>query len=279
MQPLSPTTRRLYLALFMFLFAAMLPAVIFYADGWRYKSNYGFVRTGGIYVSVPYPDATISLNGAVVGKSGFLERSFYTGNLAPSAYIVHVEREGYRSWDKLLVVEEQLVTDARAVLIPKEVLLIKILVATTSTQTNIATTSSSVSRATYNVYLDAFATSAVASSTVPVDEANGVGLFITKGTLTANWIQKNAFPPSQFCERPSICAAQISISKNALTSARFFHSGVVYATKDGEIYFAEVDARQTPLNILLFSGKGADIRIVDDLLLVKSGSNLYEISL
>ena len=112
MQPLSPTIRRLYLALFMFLFAALIPVVIFYADGWRYKSNYGFVRTGGIYISVSYPDANVYFNGAVIGTSGFLDHTFYIGDLAPSSYIVHVEKDGYLSWDKLLTVDEQLVTDA-----------------------------------------------------------------------------------------------------------------------------------------------------------------------
>jgi hypothetical protein len=62
MQPLSPRIRRLYLFTFIALFFAILPLIILYADGWRYKQGFGFVRTGGVYVAVPYPDADVKLD-------------------------------------------------------------------------------------------------------------------------------------------------------------------------------------------------------------------------
>ena len=277
MQPLSNRIRRLYLALFMFLFAALLPLVIFYADGWRYKSNYGFVRTGGIYVAVPYQDAKIFFNGAAYGTSGFLDHTFYVGDLAPSAYIVHVERDGYQSWDKLLVVQEQLVTDAKAVLIPKETPAVRLIVATSTPEG--ATTTRAITRATYTAYTAAFVAT-TASSSVPVDEANGVGLFIQKGKLVARWIQSNAFPPSQFCERPSVCADEIVLdNEHTVSRAFFFRGGVVYASKDGTVRFKEVDVRDAPVAALLFTVKNPDIRVISDALVVKSGTTFYEISL
>lgn len=280
MQPLSPLVRRLYLALFMFLFAALLPAVIFYADGWRYKSGFGLVRTGGIFVSVPYPDASISLNGQSVGRSGFLERSFYMGDLAPSAYIVHVESEGYRPWNRLIVVEEQLVSDARALLLPQEMPVLRLVAATSTATQTASTTIRIVPRATLTTYTALFAAAASASSTIPVDEQDGVGLFLERGSLVARWREENSFPPSHFCERPSVCVDTIVLENiTEVRAARFFRGGVVYATQSGEIHFLEVDVRRTPLHILLFSAPNPDIRIVDDALIVKSGTTFYEISL
>lgn len=276
MQPLSPLVRRIYLIAFIFLFCTIIPIAIFYADGWRYQSGYGFVRTGGIYVSVPYQDATISINGEVIGHSGFLEHSFYKGDLAPSAYIVHVDKEGYRSWDRLMVVEEQLVTDSRAVLIPDTITAQKIVMATSTFE--VGTTSRTLSRAAYEEYLAIFAATTTASTTVPIDESDGVGLFLSKGKLVARWIQKNAFPPSHFCERPSVCANEIVLVEAQVTAARFFRGGVVYVTKDGKITFLEIDVRESPVNAPLYTAKNSDIRIIEDALVIKSGAILYELS-
>lgn len=280
MKPLSETTRRLYLLAFVLLFLAILPVVIFYADGWRYKEGYGFVRTGGIFVSVPYPDAVVTMNGVEVGKSGFLARSFYISDLAPSAYIMHVEREGYLPWDRLLVVEEQLVTDSRALLIPEKVDALKLIVATSTLLVpQNSTTTRVVSQNTMDNYLEIFAATTTASTTIPVDEISSLGLFIEKGRLAVRWIQDTAYPPSQFCERPSSCEPEILLEKSGVVRAWFFRGGVVYAMTDGRVLFSEIDVRQTPVSKQLFSARGADIRIINDTLTVKAGNSIYQLTL
>lgn len=279
MQPLSPLVRRLYLALFMLLFAAMLPVVIFYADGWRYKPGFGFVRTGGIYIGVPYADADVSVNGEHIGRSGFLDRNFYLGDLAPAAYTVHVEREGYRPWTRQLTVEEQLVTDARALLLPIEITPVRLMIATSSASQS-TDTLRIVPRATLTEYAAIFSATTTASSTIPIDEQEGIGLFLDRGTLIARWIQENSFPPSQFCEKPSSCVDTIVLENNTrVLDAHFFRGGVVYATEAGEVHFVEADVRSAPIHMLFFSAPKPEIRIIDDALVVKSGTNYYEISL
>lgn len=279
MQPLSPTVRRLYLALFMFLFAALLPAVIFYADGWRYKNGYGFVRTGGIYVGVPYADADVSINGEYVGRSGFLDRSFYVGDLAPAGYTVQVVREGYRPWTRQLTVEEQLVTDARALLLPIEITPIRLMTATSSASQSTETLRI-VPRATLTAYAAIFAATTTASTTIPIEEEDGIGLFLERGTLIARWLQESSFPPSQFCERPSSCVDTIVLeSSTRVTDARFFRGGIVFATESGEVHFVEPDVRPSPIHMLFFATPSPQIRIIDDVLVVKSGTDYYEIAL
>jgi hypothetical protein len=273
MEPFPANRRRIYFALSVVLFLVLLPAVILYADGWRFKEGIGFVRTGGIYIAVPYPDATVSLNGETVGHSGFLQREFYFGDLAPSAYSVRVEGEGYRSWSRILVVEPKLVTDVRAVLLPEDIALSRLILSGSASSTKIVT------RTAYDSYLLAFATTtAVASSTLPLDEQDGIGLFLAKGDIIARWMRENN-PPSIFCGSPTLCESEMSIKRigGPATDARFYGGGVVYRTEEGGIYFAEIDVRPTAVAAQLYATDEADMRIVDDALIVKSGDILYEV--
>ncbi|MFZ2719446.1 MAG: hypothetical protein WAZ27_01100, partial [Minisyncoccia bacterium] len=192
MEPFPAYHRRIYFLIFVVLFLVLLPAVILYADGWRFKAGLGFVRTGGIYVEVPYADASLSLNGEYVGQSGFLQREFYIGDLAPGAYAMRVEGAGYRSWSRLLVVEPQLVTDSRAVLLPEDITLSRLVLSGTASSTKM------ISRSTYDSYIAAFATSTIASSTLPIDEQEDIGLFLSEGDLIARWM-RDGHPPSAFC--------------------------------------------------------------------------------
>src|SRR3989338_9042717 len=83
MQPMSKRRRRLYLYELMAVFVLCLPLVMFYANGYRFQNGTGFVRTGGVIISISKSDAVLSLNGAQVGTSGFLRHNFYIDNLSP----------------------------------------------------------------------------------------------------------------------------------------------------------------------------------------------------
>jgi len=273
MEPFPAYRRRIYFALSVILFLVLLPAVILYADGWRFKQGIGFVRTGGIYIAVPYPDATVTLNGETAGHSGFLQREFYFGDLAPSAYSVRVEGTGYRPWSRILVVEPQLVTDVRAVLLPEDITLSRLITSGSASSTKIVT------RAVYDAYAAAFiAPVTIASSTLPIDIEGGIGLFLTDGDLIARWMNENN-PPSIFCGSPSLCEREMSIKRigGPATDARFYASGVVYRTEEGGIYFAEIDVRPTAVSAQLYAAADADMRVVDEALIVKSGDVLYEV--
>lgn len=273
MEPFPAYRRRIYFALFVVLFLVLLPAIILYADGWRFKQGFGFVRTGGIYVSVPYADAVVTLNGEHIGRSGFLQREFYVGDLAPAAYSLRIEAPDRRTWSRLLVVEPQLVTDARAVLLPDDITLSRLIISGAATSTKV------VSRAAYDGYLAAFATSTrIASTTIPADEQDGVGLFLIEGDLIARWM-KDERHPSGFCGSPSLCEDEMSIKRigGDATDAYFYRGGVVYRTEEGGIYFAELDIRPTPVAAQLYAAPGADMRLLGDTLVIRSGEVLYEV--
>lgn len=272
MKPFSPLKRRLYFSGFTLLFFVVVPCALLFAGGWRYKANFGFVRTGGIFVSVPYSNATILLDGVPVGGSSFLNHGLYISDLAPSAYVVQVDQVGYRPWSKVLIVEPQLVTDAQAVLIPEEIQPVKLVVGTSASGTR------SISSAQYALLSAAFKGS-LASSTAKDIVRGSMTATIENGDVYVHWMQPDVREPSVFCGRPSYCRDTISIehTKQKTISVEFFGRGIVYSTQEGGVFFSEVDTRPTVSVASLFPRAGADARIVGGALIVKYSGEFYEV--
>ncbi len=274
MQPLSWRLRALYLVLFMLLFVALLPIVILYADGWRFSRSLGVYKTGGVYVSVPYGDVVLTLNGEFVGKTGLLQRSFYIDDLAPSTYVLRAGVDGYYPWERMVVVEPQLVTDARVLLLPVSFETERLVVSGNATGTQ------AISEALLAEYRTLFAATTPASSTVPVDTEENIGLFVRDGNLIARWLRADSPVPSMFCSRPSYCVPEIVLEGSGETalSGQFFEGGVLFRTKEGGLYFTEADVRPAPRSMLLYQKPNIDFRVVNGRLIVKDGASFYEIS-
>ncbi len=279
MQPLSKRRRRVYLYGLIAVFVLCLPAVMFYANGYRFQSGIGFVRTGSIIISISKGDALLSLNGAEVGTSGFLRHNFYVDNLAPGQYQVLVTREGDHPWHRTLVVEPELVTDAQAFLVPLEVTSVRLIDATKAASSTAATTTTP--HATYEKYRKAFLPSGATSTPlVALHKPTSEVMSLKSGNVSVLWTDADTLPPSRFCRGPSSCGVEIPIEsgKQNSTNAEFFGGGVVYTTKEGGVFLKEIDIRPEPLSVQLYPVRGADFRIVDGHLIVKDGSVLYEIT-
>lgn len=279
MQPLSKFKRRLYLYGLITVFIVCLPVVLLYANGYRFKSGAGFVRTGSVIITVAEGGAIVSLDGAEVGTSGFLRHNFYVDNLTPGKHQVLVLREGDREWHRTLIVEQELVTDAQAYLVPENIVpapLVDSAKAPTSTTTT--------PHATYESYRTAFLPpkKGAATSTPVVAIHNPVSevLSVDNGNVVVRWTDQKIAPPSRFCPSPSVCVALIGVENGAptATKAEFYNGGVVYSTKEGGIFLSEIDTRPEPLTVPLYPMRGAEFRIVDGHLIVKDGTALYEIT-
>ncbi len=270
MQPLSSLVRRIYFAIFLVLFLVCIPVAIFFASGYRFSSEFGIFRTGGIYLSVPYNDAVVHMNGEEVGRSGLLNRGFYIDSLSPDAYEIRVEREDALPWYRTLVVEPEVVTDARAVLIPEAIDVVPLtFVSTTSTSTR------SIPRAQYDAYLDAFEVE-LASTTVGRE---GETLFVEKGDVYVRLLDPSTIPPSRFCGRPSYCVRQIPVeeTRQKATGAFYIGDNVVYITEEGGVFFAEPDVRPTSVIAPIYARRGSDARLIDGRFIVKDDDELYEV--
>ncbi len=258
-------------------FFICLPVVMFYANGYRFKSGEGIVKTGSIIVSVSAADATVLLDGVEVGRSGFLRRNFYISNLTPGSYVIDVAREGDHAWRRTLVVEQEIVTDAQALLVSEEPEVVRLVDATKAASSTI-----SIPHATYTAYLAAFNPPKKATTTplVVAPKMENETVEVENGNVVARWNNEEIIPPSHFCIRPSSCTNEVSVERGAAqaTRAEFFDGGVVYTTKEGGVFLGEVDIRPAPLTVSIYAKRGADFRIVDGHLIIKDGTVLYEIT-
>lgn len=269
MQPLSRNKRRLYLYGLIALFFVCLPVALFFASGYSFRNGFGFIKTGGIFISVPYAGAIVSMNGEIVGTSGIVKRGFYIDKLMPSSYEILVTREGLRPWKKTLVVEGNLVSDAQALLISQEIIPVPLVFSAGASSTKL------IARLQYDLYLSAFDVPAATSTRGTFGES----VFIERGNVFVRLSEDGALPSSNFCGRPSYCVREIPIENRKQTSvaASFFGGGVVYATKEGGVFIAEADVRPTSVVVPIYPQQGALFRIIDGVLIVKDGKKLYEI--
>ncbi len=281
MQPMTKRRRRLYLYGLVAVFVLCLPIVMSYANGYRFKNGVGFVRTGSVIISVSKSDALLSLSGVEVGASGFLRHNFYIDNLAPGAYQVSVTREGDHPWHRTLIVEEELVTDAQAFLVPIAITSVKLVDASKVASSTIATSSEATPRITYEAYQKAFLPTS-ATSTLPSASHKPASeiVVLRNGDVLVQWTDAGVLPPSRFCRGPSLCGVEIPIEvgKQNSINAEFFGGGIVYTTKEGGIFLGEIDVRPEPVSVQLYPVRGADFRIIDGHLIVKDGNTLYEIT-
>ena len=275
--------RLIYLALSVTEFMLTVPVAVFYASGYRLE-DFALVETGGLYVAVSAPDASVSINGKEEGKTSLFVRSFYVDNLKEDWYGVQVSREGYYPWAKKLKVETSIVTDVFVFLVPQSLSIREIAIETD--EEDVSSTTRAVSRNEYNAFLKAFTATTTAASvkpaatSTPVATRAGVELFIEKGNLIARWSKEPRTVPSSFCAEPSSCVQEFFVEKGKETvkSAQFFLGGIVYATKEGGVFIAENDVRPVPLTVPVYSRPGADFRIINGEIIVKDGKTLYEIS-
>lgn len=266
MQPLSPRKRRIYVSLMVILFFLAAPLAIFYASGYRYDEGFGYVRTGGMYLSVPYDEATVFLNGDEIEHTSFLNKGFYVDNLAPSSYDIRVVREGSHAWNRTLVVEPQVVTKADVVLPQRRAQFARLIRGGIT-----SSTTRGVSGDTYDAYTAAFRRYATST------EEKGIAALVEGGNVYVRWTGAERRPPDNFCIVPSSCVSEIVVESGDewALSVSFFDGGIVYSTRESGVHFSEIDVRPTPTSVTLYSKPGAGARVVGDSLIVKDGTTLY----
>lgn len=112
--------RRIILVVCILVFLLLMPLILLYTTGWRWDRKLGLYKTGGLYISSPLTDSKIFINSNLEKETNILQGGIFLQSLKPGKYSILVDKEGYWPWQKNLFVKEQLVTEARAMLIPKE---------------------------------------------------------------------------------------------------------------------------------------------------------------
>lgn len=102
------------------------PVLILIASGYSFGevvslTKINFLRTGGVYISDIGSDSKVYIDGKDVGGTSFFDRSILVQSLLPKGHNLKVEREGYRSWEKRVVVFPKKVTEIHPVLISEKI--------------------------------------------------------------------------------------------------------------------------------------------------------------
>lgn len=112
--------RRIILIISILAFLVAVPLVLLYTSGYRLDSGFRLIKTGGLYVSSPVSGSQIFINNELKKETNILQSGLFLQNLKPGKYSVLIAKEGYWPWLKELEVKEQFVTEARALILPKE---------------------------------------------------------------------------------------------------------------------------------------------------------------
>lgn len=109
------------------LFFIISPAIILYTAGYRYDFNTHQVKqTGVLSVDVEPQDAVVTLNGIRIEKQIPIRLT----NRAPGTYTLKIERGGYKTWERDIVIESNNTTYIKGIILIKDALPIKILEST-----------------------------------------------------------------------------------------------------------------------------------------------------
>ncbi|KKS37923.1 MAG: hypothetical protein UU98_C0010G0026 [Parcubacteria group bacterium GW2011_GWD2_42_14] len=144
MKPLSRKIRSRVLWVLLALFVVLTPILIGYSQGYRLDDALGLIQTGGIYLHSDVANTSVFIDDEFLENNGaFLKNTLIQDLLPNRYYALRVERDGYQSWVKVLLVKPNLVTEARVLMLPTEFTWRQIWASTTLelTDTEVATTS------------------------------------------------------------------------------------------------------------------------------------------
>ena len=109
-------------------FIFLAPGLVFYSQGYRVHWNLiiqerkiKITQTGGLFVKAWPRQVEVYLDSEFKKRTDFFFGSTLIENLLPKRYKILVKREGFHSWEKILPVEEKLVTRAEnLILFPQD---------------------------------------------------------------------------------------------------------------------------------------------------------------
>jgi len=113
--------RTLLFLILLGLFFVLAPTFALYSQGYRIDiQQRRITQTGAFYFKVAPARADIFVDGALIKKTDFLFGSALTKNFFPDSYFIEIAKDGYHSWQKILEIKEQQVTEAKNILLFKK---------------------------------------------------------------------------------------------------------------------------------------------------------------
>ncbi len=302
--------RTIYFYILLAFFVVGLPVLILYSVGYRFDSELGLVKRGGVYISVPLSGAEVSLNGEFQRETGFFTREIFIQNVNPGEHDILVFRPDYIPWSKRFLVEPQTVSTLFPFLLPREYQINEIqrLATSTSPQTGgvVATTSEEY------LSISNFFISRTSSSTAPLgfiekDNARVAveatttlattsildyipeNLRVSNGStiiwhsdfdIYAYWQDSSGWLPPRFCNQFTCKNLMLVASSAGEINHIDFYPGrddvIIYSVEDG-VYVVEIDKRPVQIHERIIFGEDVTFRIVGNRIFIKDGKEMAEI--
>ena len=213
MEPLSKKIRALYFLFLLLIFIILVPITLLYSSGYRLGEDFTLVKTGGIYVGLDESDSKLYLDGKLVKNVGILKNGFFVQNLTPRVYHVVVKKDGYRTWEKVLEVLPQRVSETSGFILPDNIPYIE-LVSLSSAYSNALElfATSTLTQIFPEEYPEALATSTRTGKIEDVKRKGDVVMWRESETIYARWVNNNSNAPSYFCSKGQ-CDREIILNK------------------------------------------------------------------
>jgi hypothetical protein len=285
MQGLSRRTRFVYFWTLVLLFFIVTPILGFYAAGYRLGDNWVLVKKGGLFIDTGISKAKILLDKELISETGLFDKTYFIKDLTPGRYTIRVEKEGFQSWEKTVMVYPQSVTKFMPFLLPISPNIIPV-----PMYVSMATSSSATS-SVKNIYNNEYDTVTLlfskketnrkvgATSTIII--SNRVAIVIDKTGMIAEWQGSEEGVPYFFCEYIT-CAKRVRIPtpEDPILYVDFFpgRNDAALVTTPSGIYLVELDGRSGHAAQVFIQKFGINFRVSDrGEIFVKDGMNYYQV--
>ena len=110
--------KNILILIFGIIFLIAGPLIIIYSQGYRFDFEAKkIVKTGGLYFKTQPTNCEIYLDGKINKKTDFLFGTAFIKDLLPKKYDIKIQKAGFFPWEKNLEVKEELVTEARYIIL------------------------------------------------------------------------------------------------------------------------------------------------------------------
>ncbi len=275
MEPLSRKTRVFYLTLLVLIFIILVPITLLYSSGYRLGEGFKLVKTGGVYIGINEQNAKLYIDGKLSKKAGILKDGFFVQDLTPRVYHVVIKKEKYRSWEKILEVLPQRVSETSAFILPNQIPYIELLPEEDSyidAEKLFATTS--ITTLLPKEYPNLLATSTRILKVEDVKRKGGVVIWKEDESIYASWVNDNSNAPSYFCIDVR-CDKEILVSSGDVQYFDFHPQSnelLLFIVND-VVIMTEIDPRIPRNKQTLFEAEDVEVRTSGNNILIRKSTD------
>lgn len=295
MAPIPHWKRRIFFYVFLVLFVVLIPAVLFYASGYRFGKNWQVVEVGGIYAISPLSGTEIYVDGILSAKTNAIERGVLLQNIKPGNHFVEMKKIGYTEWKKNIFVDNNDVTPVHAFFVPLEHPAVAVTSKISDENGNLVKNpefDQAVSFFNNDLngmkQLPSGIVSIFASSSLKMFSKNGSEILWNDGkNAFATWIGGEDSIPEQFCDAKGDCKMLIAVlgGNKKVIQSDFYPSrnDVMIIAVPGEIFASDIqNILTTSPNIVSLYRGGKDLEFRqngDSEIFVRDGSSIFKVKL